>query len=214
MGCPCAAGALGINVPGATFSGKTYITKGETSECYAKRAQESDPTGDGTFPVDKILNTNIPVDCALKIKVDFKLTPQSIGTPATGTPPKTEDLYPIGAYTLPVKWSILYKDEDGVVIDPAALGLTFTIDGKLSGTVKPEFELKTVTATVTAMDSSASYVVVPPITAPGPDKEIDVKTYTFTAKKCDKDDLRFVHPLPGFSIWNESSSSYWSREDA
>lgn len=193
MGCPCQGGAAGINVPGARFTGKTYQTKGETSECYSKRAQDGDPSGAGEFPVNKIQNTTIPVDCALKIDQQFKLTPKSIGVPA-GTPAVSDPPAPQGAYTLPVKWSIIYKDEDEVVIAPGDLGLTFTTEGKLSGTVKPAYELKTVTATVTAMDSSS--VPTPPMAAQ-PDKEVDVKTYTFTAKKCDKDDLKFTHPLPG-----------------
>jgi murein DD-endopeptidase MepM/ murein hydrolase activator NlpD len=85
--------------------------------------------------------------------------------------------------TLPVSWELELKDGT-VVITPSDLGLSFNnTTGELSGTVASSFEKKTITASLKAKKADNSIV--------------DEKAFTFVAKKCDPNDLKFIHPDPG-----------------
>lgn len=141
----------------------TYQLPNETIECYAARTQgDPQPDPETQKPIDKIATINIAADCQMKVNTTFKMTPES---------------------QLPVTWELELKDGD-TVKTPDDLGLTFDQNsGLLSGTVNPEFEKKTINASMKAKKSDGSVV--------------DEKVYTFVAKKCDPSDLKFIHPSPG-----------------
>ena len=174
MSCGCSKGGKTPSVPGASFSGKTFLAKGETIECFSKRTGITDPVVTGPVADDKIKNTSITPDCDLKISEQFALTKD-----------------PAVNYT-DITWTVELKDEKGVVVNLPDIGLTFT-NGKLEGTVKKAFEGKAIKATVIA--SGNPKPPVPPLAAIT-DHEIDNRTYAFAAAKCDKDALRLTHPMP------------------
>ena len=167
MSCGCKKGGKTPSVPGASFSGHAFLAKGETLECYSKRAGVTDPVMTGPLADDKIKNTTITPDCDLKISEQFALTH-------------------LNHYEEPITWELVLKDDKDQTINLVDIGLTFT-NGKLEGTVKKAFEGKAIKATVTANGTPK-----PPIAL----GEIDNRTYAFAAAKCDKDALRLTHPMP------------------
>lgn len=162
MSCNCAnaggtVGTVGEDQPVL----QTYQMPEETTECYMARAAGT-PDGAGAPPIDKIATLNIGVDCEMKVNTPFKMTPES---------------------SLPVTWELEIKNEDGNVVQPSDIGLTFdTSSGLLQGTILPAFEKKIFNAHMKALKDGNT---------------VDEKSYKFVPKKCDPSDLRFINPNPG-----------------
>ena len=169
MACDCGApskSGLWTSIPA---SGMSEMLPGEDVECYMQRATDSDDKGGAPEPTDKIQNNAIVPDCAMKIDMQFKL---SDGSPSS-------------KFKAPVTWSMVDPaDKEGNNGKYTISGLTFTDDGKLSGTMDPQAEGRSFTVLIVAKDSTGA--------------EIDSRSYTFSPKKCTPGaDLKFVHPLPG-----------------
>jgi hypothetical protein len=163
MSCGCKGGAANPEIFEAIeeLPTKTFITPDETIECYMQRIGPQEAAPAEPQPVDKIATNNISADCKMQVNTPFKMTPES---------------------QLPVEWELTLTDENGNQITPDSLGLTFdTSSGLLKGTVKDEFEKKSISAKMIAKKDGNS---------------VDERSYKFVPKKCDPTDLKFIHPDP------------------
>lgn len=111
----------------------TNIRRGESVECYMRRAGNS--TGrmdDKTEHIpDKILNTDIPIRADASVNVQFRLTPNSTRTATT--------------------WQLEY--EGGIITNFSGLpAVTFSSSGVLTGTFAPEYHGKSIKVQVSALD--------------------------------------------------------------
>src|SRR5574343_287384 len=139
MGCPCEKGSANPQAGEVGFSSdKVFMAPGESVDCFMKRAPDGDDlAGSGEEVLDKIANTAIPVKCDLSIDVQFKLTTNSLNQDEKNPDPDPNVPNPIDPnWKGPEKWSIVIKDVDGNEVQLNDLGLSFTEDGKLSGTLK------------------------------------------------------------------------------
>lgn len=150
------------------------MVKDEDVECYMQRAPENDDKAGAPEPTNRIATNAIVPDCSMKIDMQFKLTEGS----------------PSGEFTGPVTWRMADpEDRDGANGAYRIGELTFTPDGKLSGTIDPQLEGRRFNVLIIASGKNADT---------GQDVEIDSRTYNFSPKKCSpSSDLKFTHPLPG-----------------
>jgi hypothetical protein len=85
------------------------------------------------------------------------------------------------------------KDENGGVVSPSDLGLTYdNSTPKLSGTFKKEYEKKEIHAHMKAIAKEAN-----PANQVNVGDTVDEKEYLIVPKICDPHDLRFINPSPG-----------------
>jgi hypothetical protein len=161
MGCGCSNQAGSAN-GGEVIEpiGPTFILPEETIECYMARSP-GDPAPTEPEQENKIATLTIPVDCEMKVDTTFKMTPDS---------------------ETPDEWKLEIKDNQGNVVTPDSIGLTYDSGTpKLSGTIKDEFEKKGFVANMKANKGGET---------------LDEKTYKFIGKKCTQGDLRLINPNP------------------
>jgi murein DD-endopeptidase MepM/ murein hydrolase activator NlpD len=167
MGCPCAS-VSAKKSSGIAKVLHNYLQKGESIECASARDDDADEMQATPPTPDRIKNNSVSANCEMKMDETFVLTEGSLSA----------------AYQSPPKYELKIKDDQGAEKQPSDLGLTFDgTSGKLSGTIKDEFEKKTLTFTVKAIDAN--------------NKEIDERTYNMAAKKCNGNELTLINPLPG-----------------
>lgn len=203
MGCPCEGNSKSNPQVGSVgFSDKTFVAPGETADCYMARSGDGgDPDGSGEEVLDRIQTTAIQVKCDLSVDTTFELTKNSLSQAEKNPDPDPNVPNPIDPnWTGPAHWAILIKDQDDNVVDLSSIGLSFDSDsGKLSGTIKDEFEGKEfdVFITVTAVHITNNNTV----------EQIDERAFKMVGKKCDDEDLSFINPLPGSVVTSEYSLS-------
>jgi hypothetical protein len=202
MGCPCEGGSANPQVGSVSFSDKVFLAPGETADCFMARSGDGgDADGSGEEVLDRIKNTAIQVKCDLSVDTTFELTKNSLSQAEKDPDLDLNIPNPIDPnWTAPAPWAILIKDQDDNVVDLSSIGLSFDSDsGKLSGTIKDEFEGKEfdVFITVTATHITNNNTV----------ERVDERAYKMIGKKCDDEDLSFINPLPGSVVTSEYSLS-------
>lgn len=184
MSCPCGKAKDTAEVSQVEFemTSKVFQAPGETTPCFLKRTGAiQQPVGEGTITPDKIATASIASSCNMKMDQKFEMTSNSL------TPPSIY-VGASGSETKPTRWEIELKNKEDQIINIADTGLQFdTTEGKLTGTITPEYKGKVLRANVKVFANNVST---------NQEAEVDAKAYSFSVDECKADDtLKLIQPL-------------------